>query len=323
MSVKSVMVLGNQPTPTALATANTERGPSEIIWGSVGSPNAWVEDFLQDFRLGMYFEEDFNPAPNFAGGSFTGGLGKWALFSTANGTLADDAIVGGGLRLKASTTAQQGLTLGSTTGVYQLITAAGLKQGKLAFECRVSVSTGSFANSTQDTFIGLMDNLPPASQVPITNTPGTLATLTNFIGFHKRGGTVNANDWNFVFGANGQTIQYPTNMQAIVNAAKGAVPLVNTYYKLGFIYDPSPALIPQTVTAVGSSNQTVGTAARPIIRVFVDGVPLGTFLIPADVTGATFPSGVMAQVISFMQQSTTGGIFSAVDWIRVAQMAIN
>lgn len=315
MSTKTVMYLAN-------LAANTERGPSESIWGAQAFPGGWVADFAQEPRLGWQTWEDWDLSPNFPGGSYTGGFGRWAIFSTANGAIADDAIVGAGLRFKASTTADQGVTVGASAGAYQLITSAAVMQGRLAFEARVAVSTGSFAATTNDTFVGLMDNLPPGSQVPITNTGGILAPSTNFIGFHKRGGATNPADWSFVFAASGQAIQYPTNMQNLITTITGTAPTVLTYYKLGFVFEPVPPITPLAITNVASGLQTAGVLASPLVKVYVNGIRAGAFLIKADVTAATFPTGVMGPVFAFMQQSTTAGIYSAIDWIRVAQGAI-
>lgn len=314
MSVKSVMYLAN-------LVANTERGPSESIWGATGYPGGWVADFIQDRRLGQETWEDWDVGSNFAGGSVTGAFGKWAIFSTANGAIADDGIVGGGIRLQASTTADQGVTIGSTVTSYQLLTSAGVMQGRLAFEARVKIPTGGFTASVCDAFVGLTD-LAPASAVPITTTNGTLAASMNFIGFHKRGGTTNPDDWNFVYGASGQTIQYQTNLQGLILAVTGSAAVVGTYYKLGFTWEPQPPVSPLAITTTGSSLQTVGQVASPIIKVFVNGIRAAAFLIKGDVTAATFPSAVMGPSISFMQQSTTASQYLANDWIRVAQGAV-
>lgn len=315
MAVKNATYIGG-------IGADTGRGPSEYLTGAPGGAGGWIADFLQDPSLGMYFYEDFLVAPNYPGGSYTGSAGRWSIFSTANGAFADDGIVGGGLRLQASTTADQGVTLGSDAGAYRLITAAGALQGRLAFECRVLASTGSYTASTQDTFVGLCDTTP-ASQIPITNTNGTLASTISAIGFHKRGGATVPQDWSFVFCVSGQTIQYPTNLTTLVTTVTGTAPVVGTYYKLGFVFDPTPSCTPLYVSSVASSNQTVSQLAAPIIRVFVNGQPAAAFLIKADVTAATFPTGVMAPVFAFMQQSTTSGIYSAIDWLSVAQAAIS
>lgn len=298
---------------------DTSRGPSRSIWSYEG-PNAGIEDFFQDPYLGAYTIEEWNPAPNFSGGSFTGGFGQWSIFSTANGAVADDQIAGGGLRLKASTTANQGVTLSSSTGGYQMVNGSGVLQGKLAYECRVLVSTGSFTNSTQDTFLGLTDNLPCGSNVPISSTPGTLAASTNFIGFHKRGGTTNANDWGFVFGASGQTIVYPTGLNTLITTVLGTAPVVGTYYKLGFVFDPTPTNPVLQIATAASSNQTVGNKAVPMLRVFVNGLQAAAFLIKSDITATNFPNGTfLAPCYAFLQQSTTAGIYSSNDWIRAAQ----
>lgn len=321
MAVKRVVPTANQPTGSSLGTADTQRGPSQVIWGGPDSPNAWVPSMIENFVSGMFFEDDFNPAANYPGGSYTGGFGRWTLFSTANGAITDAGIVGGAIQLAASTTAHQGVQLTSSAGAYRIVDGSGNLQGRLAFECRVSVTTGSYANSTQDTFVGLSDNGTGATAL-ISNTGGTLSTTPNLIGFHKRGGTTNAADWNFVFQLASGTAVYPTGLQALINTAKGVNPSAGTYYKLGFVFDPGVSLVTKAITTAASANQTVGNKARPMLQVYVDGVVNATFLINTDITGATFPTGIMGPAFAFLQQSTTASIGSDIDWLRVAQNAI-
>jgi hypothetical protein len=320
MAVKSVTYLANQPTTSALGSQNTERGPTEDLWGAPGAPNAWIADFLQSPRLGMYFFDDFktcgiSPATGSAQG-FSGEM-NYSAYATTGGVIADSAIVGGGINLSGATTAHQGVALGSLTTGFQIVTSTTVYQQRLVFECRVQLSLASLANSKSDVFIGLSDTVP-ASQVPISNTGGTLSTTPGLIGFHKRGGTTNAADWNFVYQLAGGTAVYPTNLQALVATVLGTAPSTTTlaFYKLGFVYDP---FAPPLVISSASTGQTAGNVARPIIRVYVNGVPAAAFLTTTNVGGAAFPVTTLSPNIAFMQQSTTAAVSCDVDWVRVAQ----
>lgn len=311
MSVNTVDYLAN-------LTPSTQRGPSESIWGAPGTPNGWIADFIQDFSLGTFFEDDFNPAPNYPGGSYTGGFGRWTIFSTANGVITDAGIVGGGITLAASTTADQGLTLSSSAGAFQIITSGGVYQSRMAFEARVATSTASLAASTADMFVGLMDNGTGTSQIPITTVNGVLSTTPNLIGFHKRGGVTTPGDWGFVYQLAGGTAVYPTNLQSLVTTVTAVAPVGGTYYKLGFVYDnfAQPFQI-----STASTGQTAGIIARSLIRVYVNGVSAVAFLTSTNVGGTAFPTGIMGPVVAFMQQSTTASVNSSIDWLRVAQNA--
>lgn len=320
MPVKTAGYLAN-------TAANTERGPTEALWYAPGSPNAWIADFIQDPRLGMYFFDDFLTFPKLASGSLgpvAAGLG-WGYFGTANAAVADDGIVGAGLKFSASTTASQGNNISSLTGAFQIINGSAALQGRLVFEARVRAN--GIANTQNDTFVGLMDNGGGTSGIPISGTPGTLSATPNLIGFHKRGGTTNATDWNFVYQLAGGTAVYPTNLQNLVNTVTGSAYVNSAYVKLGFVYNPNavPILINTAVTA-GTLVQTVGVISRPMIQVYVNGQPAAAFLNSANLTsavsGAAFPTGFMGPVFAFYEAAASVGYDSAIDWIRVAQNAI-
>lgn len=325
MAVKSVGIFANQPTSSALATADTERGPSPIIWGAPGSPNAWAEDFIQDPRLGYYFFDDFNDT----GGALTlnnvGQYGRWATQAeTTDPTITDDGIIGGGWKLAASTTAHRGVALSTTAGGVQFYDGTNLVPGQMAFECRVKIS--SIAASTLDMFVGLMDNLPVASTIPITATGGTLSTTPDLIGFHARGGSTNPGDFSVAYNVAAGTVQYPTGLTNLVNTVTGTALAAATYVKLGFVYNPKGGQGGQpytkTITTAATSAQTVGNSAIPMLQFFVNGIPCATFLIKGDITAATFCGGstaILGPVVAFKQQSTTASISASIDWIRVAQ----
>lgn len=313
MAAKTIGVLNN-------LSANTERGPSPVLWNATGSHGGWIADFIQDPRLGMSVLDDFR----FAGispatGSATNFHGEnvWYAYLDTNAVITDSGIIGGGINLAASTTANQGVALGSQTNSFQLITSGGALQGRLIFETRVRCSTASVAASKSDVFFGLVDASGlPASAVPITGTGGTLATAAGFIGFHKRGGATNGADFNFVYNVAGGTPVYATNLQNLILTVTGTAMAGGTFYKLGFDFNPSaePMLI---VSA--STGQTAGVIARPLIKVYVNGLMAAAFLTSTNVAGAAFPVTLMNPAIAFKQQSTTAAVNADVDWIYSLQ----
>lgn len=316
MAVKTIGVLGN-------LSPDTERGPSPSIWNANGSNNAWWADFLQDPRLGLVFWEDFKIAgisPAAGSAANFGAEGNWYAYLDTNGVITDSGIAGGGIHLAASTTAHQGVALGSLTNAYQIITSGAAYQGRMYFECRVQNSTASYAASTSDFFIGLVDaSGTPASAVPITATGGSLATAAGFIGFHKRGGATNGTDFNFVYNVAGGTPVYATNLQNLITTVTGTAPVGATYYKLGFVYNPAAEAI---LISSASTGQTAGTLARPIIQVYVNGQPAAAFLTSTNVGGTAFPVTLMAPTIAWKQQSTTAAVNADIDWLGIAQESI-
>ena len=306
-------------------SADTRRGPSTAIWGAPGSPNSFVEDFLQEPYLGTYFFDDFLDTGGLLTLNAPGAYGRWATFAeTTDPTITDAAIQGGGWTLGASTTAHRGVSLSTTAGAFQFVTTAGVLQGRIAFECRVKLS--SIAACTLDLFVGLMDNLPVASTVPITATGGSLSTTPGLIGFHARGGATNPGDFSVAYNIAGGTVQYPTGLTNLVNTITGTAYAAAAYVKLGFLYDPNPYAV--KISTAATSGQTAGNTARPCIRFFVNGQPAAAFLQYADLTtgsanNSLFSPVALGPVIAFKQQSTTASITASIDWIRVAQTSLS
>lgn len=313
MTVKSVMYLAN-------GAQNTERGPSEIIWGAQGSRNAFIPDFLSDPRLGRWFFEDFGQAGlSPAAGSAANFVGdrNWYAYLDTNGAITDSAIVGGGAHLAASTTAHQGVALGSLPTTYQLAPSSVLSAARLAFECRVANSTASLAASTSDYFLGLAEGgAKPASAIPITGTGGLLDTTGGLIGFHKRGGATHGTDFDFVYQKAGGTAVYEANLGNLITTVLGAAPVGGTFYKLGFVYNPYALPIIVGSTATG---QTAGLTLKPIITIYVNGLAAACFLDNGIITGTAFPTGTLSPAVAWKQQSTTASVSADIDWIAVAQ----
>jgi len=330
MAVKSVGYLAN-------TVANTERGPSEAIWGAPGTPNAWVEDFIQDPRLGIHVFDDFElcgsgPA---AATALTGSFGRWAMYQGSNsGNIIDASKIGGVIQIVPSsgtvssgastpTVAIQGLC-----GAFQIITNSSgnsALQGKLAFEARVALT--SITSGQRDCFIGLTD-APPGSNNPFlvlsAGSSNMLSSSNNLIGFYNAA-SGRGQDWWFVYQLASTAAVFASNLGSLVSKVTGTAIAAGTFYKLGFVYDPNAQV---GAIATASDGQTVGVTAKKMLQVFVNGQASAVFLTQTqNILTASFPTGVMAPIIAFTDVSTSGtansGTASAgvcqVDWLRVAQ----
>lgn len=314
------MKIAQYITPTA---ADTERGPSPSIWAWPHFGGAPIIDFVQEPRLGAYVWDDFIDS----GGKLTQGsagqYGRWATYADATDpTIADAGILGGGWKLAASTNANVSNFLSATATSFRFVNTSGVLQGRMAFECRVSIS--SIAASKLDFFVGLMDTLPVAADVPIGDTGGSLSTTPNLFGFHARGGATNPGDFSVAYNVASGTVQYP--IANLVNTITGTAYVAGDYVKLGWVFDPNPLPTAKVSTAT-TANQTVGNIASPMLKFYVNGQECLQFLVRADITtgsanNSTFPGAIMGPVIAFKQQSTTASISASIDWIRIAQAAV-
>jgi hypothetical protein len=333
MSVKSVVYTTN-------LALNTERGPSEIIWGSPGAPDAWVEDFIQDPRLGLYSFDDFDIAGSGPGAAtaFTGSLGKWTLYQGSNsGTIQDGKIIGGGIQfVPSSGSVSSGastptLAVQSLAGAYQFITnssGASALQGKLAFEARVALT--SIVSGQRDAFIGMSDAAPGSNNPFLVLSAGSsnmLASSANLIGFYNAG-SGRGQDWWFVYQLASTAPVFASNLGSLVSKVTGTAIAAGTYYKLGFVYDPNANV--RSISSA-SDGQTVGNLAKQMLTVYVNGSSSPVFLTQTqNILTASFPTGIMGPLMAFTEVSTSGtansGTASAgtmiVDWIRVAQMLL-
>jgi hypothetical protein len=311
-------------------SADTERGPSPQVWAWLDGGNAGPEDFLQDPRLGMYVWDDFNPAgnlPSSAAAAVLGALDNWSVYLGKTAVISDAGIVGGALSLTPGTSASnEPINFASTAGAFQITTAStsGL-QGRLAFEARVMLQ--SVTASKRDAFVGLMDGgASQAINVPIVagTTTNNMNSSQNFLGFYNPY-SGSAQDWCFVYGLANTATVFPTNLQSLISTITGSAIVAGTYYKLGFVFDPFAYT---TLITSASTGQTVGTYARQMLTVYVNGQKAAAYLSQAgNVLTASFPTGIMGPTfgicneVSSVGASTNAGAMS-VDWVRVAQNAI-
>lgn len=296
--------------------ASSQRGPSYSIWADY--PAAAV---AQDPSLGMHIFDDFIKvggwlSTNTAGGS----MGDWASYGSTGSLQTDGALEGGVISL-GSDGDQESATIASLAGAFRITTTSTLAlNNKLWFETRVAF--GTIATTKMDAFVGLADKLTSSNimvnTIPISTTDDTLSTVPNLIGFHKKSGA--STEINFVYQLAGGTAVYPTNLTTLMNSVTGAVLVAQSgqtgFVKLGFLFDPTA---PAVFISSASTGQTAGVLARPLIKIFVNGLPAAAFLTSTNVQGTAFPTGFMGPVFSVMQ-TATGANQGLIDWIRVAQL---
>ncbi len=347
MAVKTVSYLAN-------TVLNTERGPSEAIWGAGNQQNAGVADFIQDPRLGVYTWEEFDSSgtDNLAllglgqATSFAN-VGRWSMMIPAGGGVIDAGILGGALQLTPgslanSSTNQCTTFLTSNFGCYQLITnSSGVSalQGRLAFEARIALT--SVTNGKRDAFIGLCDPLASSTVTtqalyPFTNAGSASSNLNStittngLIGFNFPSASFASNpsgDCCFAYGLSNVAKVLGSNLRGLVSGVTGSAIVAGTYYKLGFIFDQ---FAPPAQITSASDGQTAGNTAKQMLRVFVNGIQTAAFLTQTqNILTASFPTGIMAPLFALTPTSSgTGNTatnqagFLNIDWIRISQMMI-
>jgi len=118
------------------------------------------------------------------------------------------------------------------------------------------------------------------------------------------------------------TVNYPTNLTALMAATGQTVLAADAYVKLGWLFDPSA--YPRQVSSA-TARQTAGWVRKPLVRFFVNGLEAPAFLSAEDVANATatqaFPTSFLAPCLSVMNMASQSSDYLAVDWIRVAQLA--
>lgn len=303
---------------------STQRGPSQVILGDCDVNG--INSQQMEFAGGQWVYDDFNLIGNpgsSSGGALAASTGRWASYVYQGGTVTDAQLEGGVISLQSDGD-NEGYMLQSSAGSFRIVTTSTLALNqKLWFEARVACSTVTATKN--DAFVGLaipaLSSGLPRAAYPITTTDDTMdATNGTFLGFQRKG-TASPTDWSVTFNLAGGTVNYPTGLQTLVATALGAAMTASQYVKLGFLFDPNA--LPAQIT-VPTARQTAGNTRKKLIRFFVNGVELPTFLSSDDVQNATagqaFPTGFMCPTIQIMNQtgSTPGSLLA--DWIYCGQM---
>ncbi len=306
-------------------TANTDRGPSNAIWGDC----PW-ETYRNDSAQGMIFEDDFTVVGNATMSSaYAGSIGQWSTYGYAGAQLNDGAKEGGVIKL-SSDGDNEGLTLLSSAGTYRFVTTSTLALNrKMWFEARIAKSSIVTAHLT--CFVGLMSptlssGLPVLAQPLLSATDDALSTACDSFGFILSGTTSTRGGPTEVgagFNLTSGTVNYPTNCTAMMAGTGQTVLAADTYVKVGWIFDPAG---PYRQIVNATARQTAGQVRRALIRFFINGLEHTTFLTSDDVANATatqaFPTAFMCPVISMMNMASQSSDYMACDWIKIAQEAL-
>ncbi len=318
MAVQQAKMRGN-------LAINTTRGPSGAIWADC----PWAL-YKEDPSQGMTFEDDFTMIGNATMSSaYAGSIGQWSTYGYAGAALNDGQAEGGVIRLSADGD-NEGLAMLGSAGSFRFITTSTLaNNGKMWFETRIAKSSIATAHLT--CFVGLMkptlaSGLPTTAQ-PLTTTDDIPMTAGDLFGFllsgtanGTTGGTMTEVGVTFVLASG--TVNYPTNLKTLMASSGNTVLAADAFVKLGWVYDP--AALTGLVTSA-TARQTAGNTRRKLIRFFVNGLEVPTFLSSDDVNNATsgqaFPTAFMCPVIAMMNEASQSSDYMACDWIRVAQAA--
>lgn len=268
-------------------TANTNRGPSNQIWGGIP-----VLEIIENPQKGLYFFDDFLDLPFAPTLTTEIGYGRYKGFAD-NGSIAtafsiNSVITPGGICVftQTVTTANKQNVLGTCASPFQMNPAG----GKLAFEARVFCS--QILTNDGQFFVGLAENqtMAFANAVPLTDT-NALATTGAMVGFNRLEdglGVLNAS--------------YTDHAAAWTNV-KASVGAITAYgwVKLGMVYDPS---------------DTTNT-----LRFFVNGIPSTTVVSQATLTALTYLDNVgLGPCMAFYTDTANLATTCGIDWWRCAML---
>jgi hypothetical protein len=306
----------------ANTVASTIRGPSPAIWS-----NCPIEAIREDASLGMYFMDDFINSGEIkaSGGVIIGSFGPYSVYAAQGSLIADGALEGGVLTITSGTNLDNTVIFGAA-GSYRILTTSTLALNQqLWYETRVATST--ITTGGVECFAGLADK-QLSSSIPYVNslfsgTADVLSTTPNLIGFHCRGSTGTGyvvGDWSFVFQLAGGTAVYSAGLKTLITTVLGTAPVAGTFYKLGFIFNPNP--IPVYITSAGDLQTVGATLYKPLVTVYVNGLPAPTFLTSVNLAATAshaFPTGFMGPIFGTQQQASLGTL--SIDWMQCVQLA--
>ncbi len=303
---------------------NTDRGPSSAIWADYPQ-----NEYIENPSHGIDFFDDFTRIGNMgtSASAIASSLPPWMLYGDAGAVQSDGAGEGGVLTLGVDGD-NENISLGSSTGSFRFLTTSTLLLNqKMWFETRIKKST--ITTATVEVFVGLctpsLSSNLPAADIPLTDTADTLSTTPSFFGFHLAGTTGNRGgptEVGVAFELAAGTVNYPTNLTAIMASSGNSVLAANTFVKLGWVFDPNGPV--RQVTSP-TARQTAGTLRKAIIRFFVNGLETPAFLSTDDVVNATatvaFPTAFMSPWLAIENQAGSSPGTVSIDWMRIGQRA--
>lgn len=266
-------------------------GLSPRIWGKVSGS---LMDSSGQKRL-VLAGDDFvslHGALSGTAGEYYGEAGGYKSYQDSGCTIAQaDDAKGGVAKLSFDGTgANDEIWLQSCggAGVLGAISDTAADAHLTAFECRVKFS--AITDDTLCAFIGLAEEGLIAADTKV-DTTGVLASK-DLIGFDVVAADGDA--LNFVYRKADQDLQ--TKISGVQALA------ADTWYKLGFLYDPNPP-----------------TPDSKRIRVFVDNTEQSTYVTATDIAAATFPDGEELSFLVGGKQVPESAANIQVDWWAFAQ----
>lgn len=249
-------------------------GPSDIIW------NQFRRDFGTKLVRGVEF--DFTE-----GGSFTTAGSNFGIntYQDTGVTLNGSATLDNGLEVAGNDADNDEGVIGGVGNIATISDTAS-ESRLLAFEA--CVSKASIADNGLAFFVGLCESGVVGANALADNT-GAVADK-DLIGFHCDQADGDAID--AIYQKSGQTAQ--------VVKAGAQVPVADTFYKLGFVYDPAAA-----------NDRKV--------TFYIDGTDIGSYVTATNIAAATFPDSEDLTWIFATKVGAAAEVIAHLRWVRVAQ----
>jgi hypothetical protein len=270
------------------------RGLSPRLWsrlnGSAMSPDGASNVYA-------FFDDFLNFGSIVASGMVNGYYGYIEDDATAGAIQNIATAVGGVLKMLTSKDAADGdnhdttLITGGNTGAMGVISNTAGSDKMLLFEARFKLA--SVTDGDGSFFVGMCEEGLAAANGVIADSTGHVLASKDLIGFLV---TEDNNDsLKFVYRKAGQAAQtvftYGTALAA------------NTWYKVGFAYDPK-------------------APASKRITVYIDNMEQSTYVTATNIAAATFPNGEELAVVASLKNSADNDPQVAyLDWVGFAQVA--
>jgi len=265
---------------TLNATADTSRNRTPAIWYDVP-----IEEIMVDPMKGSYLFDDFKWGIN---------TGKTPVASGPYDVYGDTGVI---FRQEVASQSTGVVELTGNdadndegvlaTGPMALISDAAANARKVVFEARVNVA--SITDEAIGWFVGLgydAGSFATCAQTTCLTDDEADLQAWSFLGFHVDLSDCDALDW--VYRAEGQA--------QTVKTAGFLVPVVDTWYKLGFRYDPD----------FPSSKR---------IKVYLNGVEQASSAITAtEIATATFPDEEAMGMVFAGKVGTAAAVDLRMDW---------
>ncbi len=267
----------------------SSRGLSPRIWDHIYGSHLTSDGYSMAYFTGDDFRTfGLSTAVSSNVGRYVGDGVQYLSYEDTGGSIAQIATEKfGAITLVTDTTDndENWLQPGGAASVMAMIASAAANKQKVAFECRVKVS--SIADSTINWFVGMSEEGLAAENT--VADAGTLASK-DLLGF-------------WVAEADGDAIKYGYRKagQALQTLGTAAVPVADTYVKLGFVHDPG--------SEVPASKR---------IKFFVNNVELSAYVTDTLLSASTFPDGEELQPLFGHKNGTTTACTMTMDWWAAA-----